>query len=46
MSDRERVIRNYDQALARYVLPDLGGRKLTDISTVDTQLLVKRLRKT
>lgn len=43
---RYSVIRNYDQALARYVLPDLGGRKLTDISTVDLQLLVERLRKT
>lgn len=26
------------------MLPDLGGRKLTDISAVDLQLLVERLR--
>lgn len=43
---RHSVIRNYEQSLARHVLPDLGGRKLTDISTVDLQLPVERLRKT
>lgn len=37
---RYSVIRNYEQSLARCVLPDLGGRKLSDISTVDLQLLV------
>ncbi len=38
------VIRSYEQALARHVLPDLGGRRLGDLTSGDLQRLVERLR--
>jgi integrase len=38
------VIRSYDQALHLHVLPDLGGRRLGDVTTADLQDLVERLR--
>jgi integrase len=41
---RPSVIRSYEQVLWRHVLPDLGGRRLADISTIDLQALVERLR--
>jgi integrase len=39
------VIRSYDQALHLHVLPDLGGRRLGDVTTADLQDLVERLRR-
>jgi integrase len=38
------VIRSYEQALNRYVLPDLGGRKLGDVTSGDLQRLIERMR--
>ena len=39
------VIRSYDDSLKLHVLPDLGARKLSDITGADLQRLVERLRK-
>jgi integrase len=39
------VVRSYDQALHLHVLPDLGGRRLGDVTTSDLQDLVERLRR-
>jgi hypothetical protein len=39
------VIRSYEQALNRHVLPDLGGRPLGDVTTAELQELVERLRR-
>ena len=38
------VIRSYEQALKRYVLPDLGGRRLGDVTSGDLQRLIERMR--
>ncbi len=39
------VIRSYDDSLKLHVLPDIGARKLSDITGADLQRLVERLRK-
>jgi integrase len=41
---RPSVIRGYEQVLNLHVLPDLGGRRLADITPIDLQEMVERLR--
>jgi integrase len=41
---RERTLDDYRDTLARYVRPALGGRKLSNISPLDIQLLYTELR--
>jgi integrase len=41
---RPSVLRSYDQVLKRYVFPTLGGMPLAEVSAVDLQKLVERLR--
>ena len=41
---RPSVVRSYEQALRLHVLPDLGGRRLGDVTTGDLQALGERLR--
>lgn len=38
------VVRSYEQALRLHILPDLGGRRLSDVTTGDLQALAERLR--
>jgi hypothetical protein len=40
---RPSVLRSYESALRLRVLPDLGGRKLADVSRFDLQYLVDRM---
>jgi integrase len=38
------VVRSYEQALRLHILPDLGARRLSDVTTGDLQMLAERLR--
>ena len=38
------VVRSYEQSLRLHVLPDLGARRLDEITTADLQRLAERLR--
>jgi integrase len=38
------AVRSYEQGLASHVLPDLGGRRLGDVTAADLQALVEELR--
>ena len=39
------TIRGYEQSLELHALPDLGGRRVADVTTGDLQRLIERLRK-
>ena len=41
---RPSVLRSYQQVLNLHVLPDIGGKRLAEVSTIDLQALVERLR--
>jgi hypothetical protein len=40
---KPKVVRDYESTLRLYVLPDLGGRRISDIRPPDLQRLVERI---